>query len=100
MVSDEGCAFLEQLIGEAVTAGARLLAGGKRYKHPKYASGHYFTLTLLLDVTPFMRIAQEELFAPVCVVMKAQTATWSSGLLTMADAQPSLQTARLLPLLR
>jgi acyl-CoA reductase-like NAD-dependent aldehyde dehydrogenase len=71
MVSAASFDKLEHLISEAVAQGARLLAGGHRYKHPKYPSGHYFEPTLLVDVKPGMAIAQEELFAPVAVLMRA-----------------------------
>jgi acyl-CoA reductase-like NAD-dependent aldehyde dehydrogenase len=73
MVSSDNFDFLEELIEEAVADGARLLAGGHRYKHPKHPSGHYFEPTMLVDVTPDMRIAQEELFSPVCLIMKADS---------------------------
>ena len=72
-ISPDGFDRLESLITDAVRQGARLLAGGKRYHHPKYPSGHYFTPTLLVDVTTDMKIAQEELFSPVCVVMRASS---------------------------
>jgi acyl-CoA reductase-like NAD-dependent aldehyde dehydrogenase len=72
-VSDAGYGQLETYIQDAVKKGARLLAGGKRYNHPEYPSGHYFMPTLLADVTPEMDIANNELFAPVCVVMKANS---------------------------
>ena len=71
MISPASFDRLESLIADAVKQGARLLCGGKRYLHPKYPHGHYFTPTLLADVTPSMRIAQVELFAPIFVVMKA-----------------------------
>lgn len=64
---------LESLIADAVKQGARLICGGKRYHHPKHPHGHYFTPTLLADVTPSMRIAQTELFAPVFVLMRADS---------------------------
>nr|POE59075.1 putative aldehyde dehydrogenase-like protein [Quercus suber] len=73
MISPASFARLEELIAEAVTQGARLLAGGQRYSHPKYPSGSYFTPTLLVDVRPDMRIAREELFAPVAILMRAET---------------------------
>lgn len=62
---------LEELISEAVSQGARVLAGGKRYNHPLFPKGHYFTPTLIVDVTKDMRIAQTELFAPVFCLMRA-----------------------------
>ncbi|KAI9716792.1 MAG: hypothetical protein M1812_005132 [Candelaria pacifica] len=63
---------LESLISEAVSQGAHLHIGGKQYIHPKYPKGHYFQPTLLTDVTSSMRIAQEEVFAPIFVLMKAK----------------------------
>ncbi|KAK4674293.1 Meiotic Sister-Chromatid recombination aldehyde dehydrogenase [Podospora pseudopauciseta] len=70
MISDSSFSRLESLISEAVSKGARLLAGGRRYTHPDHPKGHYFTPTLLVDVTPDMAIANEECFAPVMTVMK------------------------------
>ncbi|KAH6618840.1 Aldehyde/histidinol dehydrogenase [Boeremia exigua] len=70
-ISPASFATLEALIADAVKDGARLLAGGKRYTHPDYPQGHYFTPTFLADVTPAMRIAQQELFAPVFLLMRA-----------------------------
>ncbi|EAT85307.2 hypothetical protein SNOG_07841 [Parastagonospora nodorum SN15] len=70
-ISDASFDRLEELVADAVSNGARLLAGGKRYSHPQYPAGHYFTPTLLVDVTPDMQIAQTELFAPVFMLMRA-----------------------------
>jgi acyl-CoA reductase-like NAD-dependent aldehyde dehydrogenase len=72
-ISSKSFDFLETLIAEAVKDGARLICGGKRFDHPDYPDGHYFSPTLLVDVTPKMRIAQTELFAPVFVLMRAET---------------------------
>ncbi|KAF2149467.1 ALDH-like protein [Myriangium duriaei CBS 260.36] len=72
-ISPAGFDKLESLIADAVSHGARLLAGGKRHHHPKYPHAHYFQPTLLVDVTPTMRIAQEELFAPVALLMRAES---------------------------
>ena len=72
MISDAGFERLEALVREAVVAGARLLVGGSRFVHPKWPRGHYFQPTLLVDVRPEMRVAQEEVFGPVCVVMRAR----------------------------
>ncbi|KAJ5092434.1 hypothetical protein NUU61_007304 [Penicillium alfredii] len=62
---------LESMIADAVKQGARLLCGGTRHNHPAHPHGHYFSPTLLVDVTPAMGIAQTELFAPVFLVMRA-----------------------------
>ncbi|GAA5806460.1 Aldehyde/histidinol dehydrogenase [Helicostylum pulchrum] len=61
---------LEFLVQEAVSRGARLLRGGKRFQHPKHKHGQYFEPTLLVDVTADMTIANEETFAPIMVIMK------------------------------
>ena len=71
MISPSSFPRLESLISEAVSQGARCLLGGKRYTHPHHPKGHYFSPTLLVDVTPSMTIAREELFAPICVLMRA-----------------------------
>ena len=73
MITDTRFEELEELISNAVAEGAKCLVGGKRYEHPKHPKGHYFQPTLLIDVTPEMRIAREELFAPICVVMRASS---------------------------
>ncbi|KAG5462908.1 MAG: LOW QUALITY PROTEIN: aldehyde dehydrogenase family-domain-containing protein [Olpidium bornovanus] len=64
------CASLRALIEDAVSSGARLLHGGGAYVNPRYPSGQYFSPTLLVDVTPKMKIANEECFAPVLILMK------------------------------
>ncbi|RPB10085.1 ALDH-like protein [Morchella conica CCBAS932] len=71
MISSAGFDKLEEWIHDAVQKGAKCLVGGKRYLHPKHPKGHYFSPTLLIDVTPDMLIAQNETFAPVFVLMKA-----------------------------
>jgi len=73
MISGSRFDHLESLIEDAVRHGAKLIHGGKRFKHPLYPQGHYFQPTLLADVTKQMAIATEELFAPVALLMKAET---------------------------
>ncbi|MBS0366938.1 MAG: aldehyde dehydrogenase family protein [Proteobacteria bacterium] len=47
--------------------GARLVCGGRRAAHLPH--GYYVEPTLFADVTPRMRIAQEEIFGPVLVAI-------------------------------
>lgn len=75
MISPASFPRLEALISSAVSAGAKLHTGGTRYHHPKYRHGHYFLPTLLSNVTPDMELAQTELFAPICTVMRAESAS-------------------------
>ncbi len=51
--------------------GARLLAGGHRLEKGDYAQGFFHEPTLFADVSPKMRIAQEEIFGPVVSVIPA-----------------------------
>ncbi|KAH7175459.1 Aldehyde/histidinol dehydrogenase [Dactylonectria macrodidyma] len=85
MISDASFDRLEKLISEAVSQGARLLAGGERYNHPDYSQGHYFQPTLLVDVTPDMGIAQHECFAPVLTVLRAKSSS-PADILSIANA--------------
>ncbi|KAI1611389.1 oxidoreductase [Exophiala viscosa] len=73
MISSRNFDLLERLIAAAVAQGANLHCGGRRYNHPNHPHGHYFQPTLLSDVTVDMEIAQTELFAPVFVLMRAQS---------------------------
>lgn len=46
---------------------------------------HYFQPTLLVDVTPKMRIAQNECFAPILTVLRAESST-ADAILSIANA--------------
>ena len=49
--------------------GARLVAGGNVLGAGAHAKGHFHEPTVFADVTPAMRIAQEEIFGPVVSVI-------------------------------
>ncbi|KAI9739201.1 MAG: Meiotic Sister-Chromatid recombination aldehyde dehydrogenase [Cirrosporium novae-zelandiae] len=85
MISASNFDNLETLIAEAVSQGARLLAGGKRYNHPKHPKGHYFQPTLLVNVTSSMRIAQNEVFGPVFLLMPAKSV---NNAISIANSTP------------
>src|SRR5438132_1835973 len=51
--------------------GATLACGGKRLTRGEYAHGYFIQPTVLTDVAPDMRIAQEEIFGPVTAVIPA-----------------------------
>jgi acyl-CoA reductase-like NAD-dependent aldehyde dehydrogenase len=60
--------IIQELVDDAVEKGARLLVGGRR--NEALEPGLFFEPTLLVDVTPDMKIAQEEVFGPVMTVMR------------------------------
>lgn len=53
--------------------GAVVLTGGKRAVVPGFEKGAFMEPTLLANVTNDMRVAQEEIFGPVAVVIKFKT---------------------------
>ncbi|MFB3904410.1 MAG: aldehyde dehydrogenase family protein [Acidobacteriota bacterium] len=53
--------------------GARLVCGGKALEDGPYAKGHFIAPTIFADVTPQMRIAQEEIFGPVVSVIPCRS---------------------------
>ncbi len=50
--------------------GATLLTGGSIASEGELAHGHFYRPTLFADVTPAMRLAQEEIFGPVLSVIE------------------------------
>jgi glyceraldehyde-3-phosphate dehydrogenase (NADP+) len=61
MINEDAAKRAESWIEEAVAAGAKLLAGGKR-------GGTVVEPTVLTDTKPDMRVSCEEVFAPVVVI--------------------------------
>lgn len=85
MISDANFGRLEGLIGDAILNGARVGVGGKRYAHPDYPNGHYFSPTLVADVTTAMEISKEECFGPIMVLMRAESGR-ADDILELANA--------------
>ena len=52
--------------------GARLLTGGETYEKGKQANGYFYLPTVFDQVTPTMRIAQEEIFGPVISIIEVK----------------------------
>ncbi|MGH2510870.1 MAG: aldehyde dehydrogenase family protein, partial [Ktedonobacteraceae bacterium] len=53
--------------------GATLLTGGAMANTGELAQGHFYQPTLFANVTPHMRLAQEEIFGPVLSVIEVQS---------------------------
>jgi acyl-CoA reductase-like NAD-dependent aldehyde dehydrogenase len=60
---------IEDLVDDAVAKGAKVLVGGGR---ALTGTGQYFAPTVLVDVTPDMRIMHEETFGPIMVISKVR----------------------------
>lgn len=61
--------IIDELVSDALTNGAKALVGGKL---PDQSKGNYYPPTVLVDVTPDMRIANEEVFGPVMLIFKVK----------------------------
>ena len=68
LVSEAGRDKVAALVEEAVAAGARIACGGRIPE--KAATGWYYEPTILVDVTPDMRIVRVECFGPVASVCR------------------------------
>jgi acyl-CoA reductase-like NAD-dependent aldehyde dehydrogenase len=66
MVKESEALRVEDWINEAVSAGARLVAGGGR-------RGAFYTPAVIADVKPEMRISRDELFGPAVAVTPFDT---------------------------
>jgi acyl-CoA reductase-like NAD-dependent aldehyde dehydrogenase len=60
--------IVDELVRDAIAHGARALVGGRRPDGP----GNFYPPTVLADVTPGMRIANEEVFGPVMLLMRVE----------------------------
>lgn len=62
--SEEAANQMVDFANDAVEKGAKLVAGGKRT-----GEGYFFEPTMLLGVTPEMRVYQEEVFGPIMSII-------------------------------
>ncbi|ABL83970.1 NAD-dependent succinate-semialdehyde dehydrogenase [Nocardioides sp. JS614] len=65
LVNDESAAKVDELVRGAVSAGARVVVGGRRPER----EGYYYEPTVLLDVPVDAEILGEEIFGPVAPVV-------------------------------
>ena len=70
VISREAKQRIEKYISEAEKAGAKVLVDGRDCVVPGRENGYYVGPTLIDHVTPDMRIAQEEVFGPVMVIIR------------------------------
>ncbi|HUF49501.1 MAG TPA: CoA-acylating methylmalonate-semialdehyde dehydrogenase [Longimicrobiales bacterium] len=70
VISKEAKARIEAYITEAEAAGARVLLDGRNTVVPGREGGYFVGPTVIDQVRPDMRIAQEEVFGPVLAVIR------------------------------
>ena len=71
VISAEAKARIEGYIREAEAAGAEVLVDGRNTTVPGREGGYYLGPTIIDRVTPDMRIAREEVFGPVLVIIRS-----------------------------
>jgi malonate-semialdehyde dehydrogenase (acetylating)/methylmalonate-semialdehyde dehydrogenase len=62
---------ITRYIDEAEAKGAKVIVDGRNARVPGRENGYYLGPTIIDYVTPDMRIAQEEVFGPVLVIVRA-----------------------------
>ncbi|MGB2869032.1 MAG: CoA-acylating methylmalonate-semialdehyde dehydrogenase [Bacteroidota bacterium] len=73
VISKEAKERIERYITEAEQQGAKILVDGRGAKVPGKEDGYYVGPTVIDDVRPDMKIAKEEVFGPVLVIMRTTT---------------------------
>jgi succinate-semialdehyde dehydrogenase / glutarate-semialdehyde dehydrogenase len=69
LINDAAVLKVEEHIADALSKGARLIAGGARHS----LGGTFFKPTVLADVTQDMLVAREETFGPLAPVLRFDT---------------------------
>ncbi|SEA21479.1 betaine-aldehyde dehydrogenase [Thalassobacillus cyri] len=70
LISEGHLQTVDDYVKLAKEEGGEVLCGGKPVKVEGYENGHWYEPTIIANVTNDMRIAQEEVFGPVVVLMK------------------------------
>jgi acyl-CoA reductase-like NAD-dependent aldehyde dehydrogenase len=65
LVNSTGLENIESIVKESIKDGAQLLIGGEKVDR----KGYFYKPTIIKDVSPKMRIAQEEVFGPVAPII-------------------------------
>ena len=73
LVSMAHRAKVESHVEQAMSEGAKLVAGGHRPTEPEFAAGSYYLPTIFDHCDRSMRIVQEETFGPILTVERFTT---------------------------
>ena len=69
IISKRQLETIEGYVAVGTGEGATVAAGGSRPSDPSFGRGFYYSPTLLDQVSPDMRVAQEEIFGPVLAII-------------------------------
>jgi len=69
LIDAAGLAKVEEHVADALAKGAKVLTGGQRHA----LGGTFFQPTVLVDVTPDMKLTREETFGPVAPLFRFKT---------------------------
>ena len=67
LANADGLNKIDSIVKDVVKEGAEVLTGGERIK----SKGYFYKPTVLKNVSPKMRVAQEEVFGPVAPIIVA-----------------------------
>jgi len=81
LINEKALIKVENLVQEAVEAGARVEIGGERHER----GGLFYQPTVLSGATPDMRLFNEEIFGPVAPIVKFHT---DDEAVSLANATP------------
>jgi acyl-CoA reductase-like NAD-dependent aldehyde dehydrogenase len=73
MISESGRQTVREHVNDAVMKGAQLLTGGHEPEGEQFSKGYFYLPTVLTEVTPDMRVMQEETFGPVAPIATFST---------------------------
>jgi len=85
VITAEARERISRYIDEAEAAGASVIVDGRKTRVAGRENGYYLGPTIIDHVTPDMRIAQEEIFGPVLVILRAKDV---AGALRIENASP------------
>jgi acyl-CoA reductase-like NAD-dependent aldehyde dehydrogenase len=72
VVNEDQRKIIHEYVQVGQNEGATMLCGGEYAAEGKLDKGYFYKPTIFVDVTPQMRIAQEEIFGPVVVIIKVK----------------------------
>jgi succinate-semialdehyde dehydrogenase/glutarate-semialdehyde dehydrogenase len=73
LINEEARKSMQHFVEDAVSRGARVLAGGKACTGPPLDKGFFFEPTVLVDVKDSMPVCVEEIFGPIAPLLTFKT---------------------------